>query len=340
MSIPSVAGPLALSLDYLPRGGERDRLGQSGCRSCDESGDAMTMPPLLLALICERSVSDAKPVALFAGALERSYVATDHDALRRIARAAAIAESEFAPGLAQCYASLCLWAFRSPMPLPWPRRTVGTRLRMVVLVDGHANATAIDQAVALASLPPDRFDVTLAVLGTAVTLAPLANAAGRAQPSAARTIVGRRPGCRQAHRGPRSRRHDRSRRARRAPRDLSSRSGPRARYGTLRSQLSSNVAPLIDRIVADAAELEDALRQAQADLDSRLNTTLDATATAALWVDAVRSHQQGDRERALADYARLLAEQPDICASRTICMGSYAANKATATRRRRPSLRR
>src|SRR5205085_11834907 len=106
------------------------------------SADPATMPPLLLALICEQGIAGTDPGPLFAAALERSYAASDHDALRRIAAVASTRELDIAPALAQCYASLCQWVFASPVPLPWPRRTAGMRLRVVTLVDDGASASA------------------------------------------------------------------------------------------------------------------------------------------------------------------------------------------------------
>src|SRR5207245_4217377 len=72
MSVPSVAGPLALSLDRLPHGVERDRLLDQIARVATSSGDATTMPALLLALIDERLVADTEPVPLLTSALQRN----------------------------------------------------------------------------------------------------------------------------------------------------------------------------------------------------------------------------------------------------------------------------
>ena len=310
LSVSSIAGPLAMTLDRLSRGVERDALVDQIVQIATSSGDPATMPTLLLALLCERLPPDTDFGSLFAHALERSYVAAEHDALRRIARVATNAESEIAPALAQCYASFCLWAFGSPMPLPWPRRTAGKRLRIVALVDDHPNATAVRLARTLASLPRNAFDVTLATLGTAALSPPMV-----AVPTDDNLIL-------------------------ELPRAVDPRSGQRVAAldpdvlidlvglvgpaGPLLAQRPAravwtvsvlplaNVAPLVDRVVTDEVALQAALDEAHASLDPCTNATADAAATAALWVDAVRAHQQGERGTALAAYARVLAAQPDF----------------------------
>jgi hypothetical protein len=47
-----------------------------------------------------------------------------------------------APALARAYAVLCTTAFAPPVPLPWPRRTAGMPLRVVVLLPTRASDAA------------------------------------------------------------------------------------------------------------------------------------------------------------------------------------------------------
>jgi len=80
-AVPSIAGPLAVALDRLPEGEERDGLFDSIVAVA--AGDAAAIPALLLALACERLPPGADSDALFAQALRRGYGASDHDARGR-----------------------------------------------------------------------------------------------------------------------------------------------------------------------------------------------------------------------------------------------------------------
>ncbi len=311
LSVLSVAGSLAQALDRLPAGAERDALVDKVVLIANACGDAATMPALMLTLMCEGLKGAAERDALFTRALGRSYMATEHDALRRIARAGASLPAVASP-LAACYASLCLWAFGSPVPLAWPRRTAGIRSRVVLLVDGDDDAAAAVAAQIVDATSNGLFDVTVATQGAPVGLPEVAGTAESrivmlevpAFPDAA---VGKRIWrlrsrcCSITDLGGWPFRRDGA---------AALRSDRREPLWTIGSLRAPNAVPLIDRVLDDKAALEQALRELHEARDPAADSALDPVATAALWIDAVRRHQQGDRQTAIASYADVLAEQP------------------------------
>ena len=181
VGVPTVAGPLALVVGGAPAP-DSDALIAALAPRLAAPEIAKTTAPLLLALAAE---SAAAPPALLEHAAARGYAPGDHDALRRLARAACrrgagrmadpasvaagnagvdgdgagaapdAGASPSLPGtsLGLHYARLCNAVFASPVPLVWPRRTAGAALRVVVLAPAAPGAAAQDAVRALASLP-------------------------------------------------------------------------------------------------------------------------------------------------------------------------------------------
>ena len=124
--------------------------------------------------------------ALFATARARTYAPADHDALRRIAVAVANFDVATAREFTVAYGALCAAGWAAPVPLSWPRRTAGDRLRVMTL---HSPVAPLDAATlaALASLPRESFAITMASIGDATLPAGdgTASLALPAQPDAA-----------------------------------------------------------------------------------------------------------------------------------------------------------
>src|SRR5207245_2769285 len=68
--------------------------------------------------------------------------------------------------------------------------------------------------------------------------------------------------------------------------------------------------PLVDRTFAHSQGLVAALRELHDAHDGRNDCELDAATMSAIWTEAVREHQRGNRPAALAGYARVLEHQP------------------------------
>ncbi len=306
--IDAIGGPLALALDDVPRSQARDMLLDTIVAAASLPNTVAAMPPQLVAQAIEHAGSDG--TALLEAAASRGYTGGDHDALRRIARAARSVRIDAADTLAALYAKVCAQRFAATAPLLWPRRTAGGRLRVIALMTASAgDASAIGAAGDLLRLSAEAFDLVLAVVG-ADALAPAigALAASRAprvialadavDVGAARTLAAFDADVLVDLAG------------------LDAATGPllaprcaRA-IVTVASLASPNVAPLVERTVADPGALAVELRAAHADLATAPACSLDAAAIAAVWDDAVRAHQQRDLDAALAGYARVLALMP------------------------------
>ena len=312
LSVLTLAGPLALALDRMLDMPEKSKLLDHVGRTAIATSSASAMPALLLALACERAVEPTATAGnvralLFAAARMREYTPADHEALRRIAHAARFAEGSDEPALAQSYAKLCTTAFASTVPLLWPRRTAGARLRIVVLIPAAPIREAVTALALLAGLPRDQFDVVILIVGGSAlpeSLADLGNA--RTLPSVALSPV---PDA-----------NDAKRCAAFDPDvmiDLIGRSAatgpllarrPARLIVTLANFAASNVVPLVDRAdtaIGDLARMLDELRLALPPPDE----VPEIRAMAALWDDAVRTHQKGELTAAREKYAGVLALQ-------------------------------
>jgi protein O-GlcNAc transferase len=300
----TLAGPLALALDHKPSATGRSAL-LSVLGRLDTA--MATAPPLLLALALENAMTGSAGdtvelrVILSATAHARAYAPADHDALRRIAVAVAHFDAERARELAQRYAALSARGFCAPVPLLWPRRTAGGRLRVIVLRAPESGADTATQ-LAINALPLAAIELTVATVGApaGAVAEGIASIALPAQPNAtiAKALAAREPDVLVDLAG------------------LMAATGPllaqrpaRAIW-TIDSLALPNVAPLVDRTFGTADELAAALIVEAGSLDAKGQCVLDATAMAEAWAEAVRAHQRGDRIVALERYARVLDLQP------------------------------
>ena len=241
---------------------------------------------------------------------EGSEAETDHEALRADALAAASAGTAEAPALAQAYAELCTTSFAPAVPLPWPRRTAGNRLRVIVLLPVHANDAARRAIAGLLALSSAGYEVRFASVG------PKASAVmallGRAAASVAE-LPGN-PGVAFA-----------KALANRDPDVLVDMSGLGAGAGPFLAQHpareiwavaiapGAHVPPLVDRTIGNGDDLVAALGAASAALRaSRAECAVDAASLAAMWEAGVRAHQHGDRDAARGAYAKVLEAQPQF----------------------------
>ena len=245
--------------------------------------------------------------ALFALAAARDFLPGEHEALRRIVLAATSANAPSATDLRRRYAALCTGTFAAPAPLVWPRRTAGSHLRVVVMVGATEDPVAVTAVAALAALPRIRFDVTLAVIGSA-ELPAWCRGAGvaawamltlpSAPESAARRIAALDPDVIVDLGG------------------LDSAIGPllAARPARAILTLAALRAPLPallhDGALPDGAALAAALEDMQARLPPDAGEVPDAAGMAAAWDAAVRAHQRGETAAAHEAYGRVLALQP------------------------------
>jgi len=150
----AIAEPAARVLDATPGAHAGEALHSMLARVPQILGSA---PASLLALAATHAATvpgDGASAALFARAAAREYAAGEHDALRRIALAATRANAASAADLRRRYVALCAAEFASATPLPWPRRTDGARLRIVVLVGEAEDPAAATAVAAIAALPP------------------------------------------------------------------------------------------------------------------------------------------------------------------------------------------
>jgi predicted O-linked N-acetylglucosamine transferase (SPINDLY family) len=283
LGLPAFSGALALAFE---RAGRDDALLDRIAAVAEANGAAQRLHPRMHALVCERMAARGAPDdAWFARMLERDLPAEEHDALRRATYAAARAGVASAPALARAYASLCATAFGARIPLLWPQRTAGERLRVVVLADAAGVA-------ALQALP---HDVTLAVVG------------GRAQDrhGAATLELSAQPGV-----------DDAQRLAALDADVLIDAAGLSAATGPLLAQrparrivsmaVHANVAPLVQETIEPAGSLGAWLSAASVPTTS----SPDAATLERTWKDAVAAHRSGEHDAAADGYARILAWQP------------------------------
>jgi len=191
-----------------------------------------------------------------------------------------------------------------PFPLLWPRRTAGSRLRVVALVGPEPDPAAAESLAALAALPDERFDLTLALCS------------GAALPSARTDTWPLRDG-RTIALGQPAEIGDAKRIAQLDPDVLVDLAGNATATGPLLARrvartivtvdgiANPNVPPLVDRAAIPVPALGDALDALQRAIVNAEGVP-DAASMTALWEDAVRAHQQGARDAARDGYARVL----------------------------------
>ena len=323
--VPALSGSLAVVLDRFPELPGRDEflaaLGRAGVALAGAH-------PLLLALVIEAAVrtrSDASTLtALSAVARDRAYRRDEYDALRRVAGAVARIDPARGAELGARYAALCAEAFAPAVPLGWPIRSAGRRLRLIVLLPAAAIDAATRGALAkIAALPRDAFDIAIATMGRAS--AEVMDVARGVAPAVAELPMP--SDARSARRS----RHATSTCCSISPAPLPrpfSRSVLHARSTHLRRSPSPTRPSLVDRVFDDDDALIAALVAQQAGHDGSRDCALDAAALDALWNDAVRAHQRGDAAAAHAAYSRLLDRAARVCDRRTICAESSRATPA------------
>ncbi len=303
LAVPALADPLAKALEAAPRGPRRDALLEALARLPDALA---TAPALLATLVLEHLagaaaavVADARGV-LAGQARERVYADVDRESLRRTAIAAARFDRESAGVLAGRYATLCATAFAPLVPIMWPQRTAGARLRIVLLLP--ADVLAIAEVREFAALPFDAFDVVLAAIAAlaAPSVAGLTGIALPLEPDAvaAKAIAARDPDVLVDLVG------------------LAAASGPllalrpaRAVF-TLATLPLPNRAPLVDRAFDGIGEAIAACADLRRALDPSRECPVDVAALDATWERAVRAHQSRDRNAAVAQYRTVLELQP------------------------------
>jgi predicted O-linked N-acetylglucosamine transferase (SPINDLY family) len=302
-SVSTLAGPLALALDRTPASEARSRLLARVARA----PDALVAAPLtLVTLALEHTVdegnvdSPAAAAALAAMLRTRHAGPADLEAMRRVAVASAKVDAAAAADFAVRYAEWSGVPLAASAPTGWPRRVAGARTRVAVLVP----ASEIDSAAvhALLRLPRENFAVALAVLGVPPKAMPK-DATGIVLPvppdaAAAKAVIAQDADVLVDLAGMR------------APIGSLLAQRPARAVWTLSTLAAPHAAPLADRTFGDADSLAAALVALHDARDTGQDCPLDGAALAALWTDAVRSHQAGDRAAALAGYARVLELQP------------------------------
>ena len=294
LRIDALAGALATVLGGAAAGVQTPLLHALQHAVADEAR-LHAISALLLAFVAEHGEMPAGEHAFWTGVVARTFVPRDHDAVRRLAFAAHRRGRTDAVSLAATYARLCRDAFRPRLPLRWPRRTSGA-LRVVVLAGPELEGAIANELMSLR----DRKDVdlTVALLADPGHVPPAA-------PGSSRTIpLGAHPG----EAGAKAL----------ATLDvdllvdavgLAAAVGPLLVHRSARSivTLATVGLPWPDAN-ARFASLADAIASTRA-IDATGAPT--APAMAALFADAVRLHQQGERDAALAAYDRVLSVQPD-----------------------------
>jgi len=281
-------------------------------------------PPMLLALLAQ-DLAAAHDEQGARALLERAETLPqpidDVEALRRLALVAgAIGASS---GWAARYAARCVDAFASAVPLLWPRRTGGAALRIAYLiVPGRPlkiGRLTIDTEAyirhIIAAHPRERFEAAIFTVGESKLLASLkplrsAHLGGAPDATVSRSL---------------------------AEEDfdlicdlagMAIATGPLLAAPPARSVwtyeplASANVAPLITQwlpvptgadvnaLAMHRAAMEAAFIEASGGAARGAGASPSATSMSALWRKAVAAHQAGDVETALAEYQRVLVEQP------------------------------
>ncbi|MEO5699101.1 MAG: tetratricopeptide repeat protein [Casimicrobiaceae bacterium] len=196
LKVPSLAGPLATVLDGLSDATARQRVGTKVADLLARSDVLASLPALLLALVIERVLASADASnadTLLRRAAERPYGASEHDPVRRMALAAARTHHHEAKRLAERYARICAEAFGPSVPLLWPRRTAGSALRVLVLLqDDDLDGASGSAITTLATRHSATLDVTFVLWPSSSTgdgtMASASATAPATQDAAVRTI--------------------------------------------------------------------------------------------------------------------------------------------------------
>lgn len=309
LEVPELCEALALVLD-----GESDASGHDALFATI-APHAERLPLALCARTAEGMLASAKGVEAFVNAREivavasqRTAASDDIDALRRLALVAwRCNDAHTATIFAERHAAVCHAKFAPPVPLLWPRRTAGARLRMLVLL--HEDSLPPADAMLTARMPRGLDAVELFVLAAGDVDATKSKFATALPASAQWAALPPEP--------------DSAFARALATRDcdvlidaagLTCNAGPllamrpAREIWTLDELAAPHAAPLVDQVLApDAIATVTANRSAELSSDRDGVTTADLTAR---FDAAVRAHQRGDLAEAREGYAWLLERQP------------------------------
>ena len=267
-----------------------------------------TVPATLLAAAAERGM--VVPAAVGA----RRWTMADVPSLRRLALVTQASDSPLASSLGEAYCALVGSSPAPQVPLLWPRRTAGDKLRVAWLCPAPATAawrawhralmravpTADGSDAAIVLCTSDAQAARAALVGTALAHAPLVNLPPRADGETARFVAAR--DCDvlidvaglladTAHML-----------VARPARAIWGFAGPAPMHRE----------PLVDHVVRDGDQLASELVAARAAIADGGDQRFAADSLAEQWDAAVECDRQGDRAGAAAGYVRVLEAQPDF----------------------------
>lgn len=285
----------------------------------NDSGLCASLPWQLWVRVVEHSAGKlpvAAVDALVAPALQRECASTDLDALRRIALMATKHACAVAPLLRERYAVQCLRLCATSVPLLWPQRTAGSRLRVVVVSVDDPGPVASAALSALDELEKAGYDLTRVRVAPDEPRRNLPSEFVLVKPDPGTGDGGFRylpPEADQAAR------HvalldpdvvvDLAGLAARVGPILAQRPG--RRLVTLAGLSAVAGAPIADVVAATPAELVEVICGERAAIASHHVEGVSATELALAWDSAVRAHQRGDLDQARAGYDRVLELQPN-----------------------------
>ena len=267
---------------------------------------AADLPSPLLATLIE-AVQDAPAmVATLAPAvMSRTFEYPELETLRRLARAVCGSAPELGAVLLRNYANLCARLPRS-VPLQWPLRSAGSRLRVLALLPAHVDSVVASIATELGGLSGDAVELALMIAGGTPSLppgfalpaaVPILALPARPEEGAARAMAAFDPDvvvdlCGVAEPvGP----------------VLALRPG--RVIVTVASLGAPTVPPLVDRVLADQAALIEFIEATRRSLPEQPECAADRVELLRVWQEGVRAHSNKDTTRALTAYARMLELQ-------------------------------
>jgi predicted O-linked N-acetylglucosamine transferase (SPINDLY family) len=264
---------------------------------------AASLPLALLAALAEQGVP------LPAGVASRAFTPQDAQALRRLSLVTRAGDAALSARFAETYCALVASQRPSMVPLLWPDRTAGPRLRLAWLMpppEAGNFAAARGAFDEIASGMGSRIDVLVlcteeaermrAALGEGARETLIVVLPGEDDPGTAKVVAAR--DCDVLV--------DAAGLTVRAANLLLLR--PARRVLALDTGAPMHVPPIVDACVAGTPLLADELARIHASFDDREGETADALA--ARWDAAVRMHASGDLEGAARGYADVLAAQP------------------------------
>ncbi|MFO1322735.1 MAG: tetratricopeptide repeat protein [Burkholderiales bacterium] len=295
----ALADALATALDQAPAGDARSAL---------VAALAPLVESLPLPLVASLAARGAQVPASVAA---RRFTLDDLESLRRLAVALHPRDAETAARVAYAHCALAAASPPPPVPLLWPRRTAGTKLRVAWLCPAPGGPGWRDWEKVLAALPADRDACDHVVLCTgdadatraALAATPLAVALQVALPerpdaATARILAAR--DCDVLVDGA----------GLAAPTSALLAARPARAVWAYASGQPMHVAPIVQRTFASGDEIVGALSALRTEVVAGASSRYAADEIGARWDAAVRAHQQGEIDAALAGYRDVLAEQP------------------------------